>query len=192
MTARLILICHASTAAVRSSSFPADEPLDQHGEASAAALAGRLPSADRWLTSPELRARDTARALGFDAVVEQALRDCDYGSWSGRSFEDVCAREPNAVAVWLNDPAATPHGGESILRLMQRVADWLQGEQAHHRRSIVVTHPAVIRAVILCAIGAPAECFWRIDIAPLSATGLSGAAGRWNLSFAGCAGQDRL
>src|SRR5262249_55914726 len=115
-----------------------------------------------------------------------------YGSWSGRSFEDVCAREPNAVAVWLNDPAATPHGGESILRLMQRVADWLQGEQAHHRRSIVVTHPAVIRAVILCAIGAPAGCFWRIDLAPRSAAGLSGAAGRWTLSSAGCAGQDRL
>jgi broad specificity phosphatase PhoE len=192
VTARLILICHASTAAVRNSSFPADEPLDEHGKVSAAALAGRLPSADRWLTSPELRARDTARALGFDAAVEPALRDCDYGSWGGRSFEDVCAREPKAVAVWLSDPAATPHGGESILGLMKRVANWLQGEQAHHRRSIVVTHPAVIRAVILCAIGAPAECFWRIDIAPLSATGLSGVAGRWNLSSAGCAGQDRL
>jgi len=47
VTARLILICHASTAAVHSSSFPADEPFDEHGKVSAAALAGRLPSADR-------------------------------------------------------------------------------------------------------------------------------------------------
>ena len=29
------------------------------------------------------------------------LRDCDYGSWSGKSFKDVCASEPEAVAAWL-------------------------------------------------------------------------------------------
>ena len=186
MTARLILICHGSTAAIRGSSFPIDEPLDERGKVDAAALAGRLPSADRWLSSPELRARQTAEALGFDAVVEPALRDCDYGSYSGRIFEDVYACEPEAVDVWLRDPAATPHGGESVFSLMQRVADWLLGEQAHARRSIVVTHSAIIRAAIVHAIGAPPQSFWRIDIAPLSITRLSGHNDRWNLASSGC------
>jgi broad specificity phosphatase PhoE len=186
VTARLILICHASTAAVRSSSFPADEPLDEHGKDSAAALAGRLPSADRWLTSPELRARQTAEALGLDAAVEPRLQDCDYASWSGRSFKDVYVREPEALAAWLSDPAAAQHGGESVLSLMQRVADWLLGEQAHHRRSIVVTHSAIIRAAMVHAIGAPPQSFWRIDIAPLSITRLSGDNDRWNLTSSGC------
>jgi broad specificity phosphatase PhoE len=186
VTARLILICHASTAAVRSSSFPADEPLDEHGGVSAAALAGRLPSADRWLTSPELRTRQTAEGLGLDAAVEPALRDCDYASWSGRSFKEVYAREPEAVAAWLRDPAATPHGGESVLSLIQRVADWLLGEQAHHRPSIVVTHSAIIRTAIVHAIGAPPQSFWRIDVAPLSITRLSSDNNRWNLTSSGC------
>jgi broad specificity phosphatase PhoE len=186
VTTRLILICHASTAAVRSSSFPADEPLDEHGKVSAVALAGHLPSADRWLTSPELRTRQTAEALGLDAAVEPTLRDCDYGSWSGRSFEDVYAHEPEAVVAWLRDPAAMPHGGESVLSLMQRVADWLLDEQAHHRRSIVLTHSAIIRAAIVHAIGAPPQSFWRIDIAPLSITRLSGDNDRWNLTSSGC------
>jgi broad specificity phosphatase PhoE len=186
VTARLILLCHASTAAVRSSSFPADEPLDEHGKISGAALARRLPNADRWLTAPELRARQTAEALGFDAAVEPALRDCDFAAWRGRSFDEVRRREPEAVAAWLRDPAATPHGGESVLSLMQRVADWLQGEQAHHRRSIVVTHSAVIRAAIAHAIGAPPQSFWRIDIAPLSITRLSSDNNRWNLTSSGC------
>jgi broad specificity phosphatase PhoE len=181
VTARLILICHASTAAVRSSSFPADEPLDEHGRADAAALAGRLPGADRRLAGPELRARETANALGFDAAAEPALRDCDYGSWSGCSFDDVCAREPDAVARWLDDPAAAPHGGESILQLLARVGDWLDGEQRLAARTIAVTHAAVIRAAIVRAIGAPPQSFRRIDIAPLSVTRLSGADGRWNL-----------
>jgi broad specificity phosphatase PhoE len=186
VTARLILICHASTAALRNCSFSVDEPIDEHGKMSAAALAGRLPSADRWLTAPELRARQTAGALGFDAAVEPALRDCDYAAWRGRSFDDVHLREPEAVAIWLSDPAAAPHGGESILSLMQRTADWLLGEQAHHRTSIVVTHSAIIRAAMVHAIGAPPQCFWRMDIAPLSITRLSGDKDRWNLTSSGC------
>ena len=186
MTARLILICHGSTAATRGSCFPSDEPLDESGKAGAAALAGRLPRADRWLTGPELRTRQTAEALGLVAAVEPALRDCDYGAWSGRSLKDVHAREPEAVAAWLRDPAATPHGGESVLSLMQRVADWLRGEQTYPRRSIAVTHSSVIRAAIACAIGAPPQSFWRLDIAPLSISRLSSDGQRWNLSFLGC------
>ena len=186
VTVRLILICHASTAAIRGAFFPADEPLDERGKVSAAALAGHLPNADRWLTGPELRTRQTAEALGLDAAVEPMLRDCDYGSWSGRSLADVSAREPEAVAAWLRAPEATPDGGESILSLMQRVGDWLGGEQAYERRSIVVTHPAVVRATVVHAIGAPPQSFWRIDIAPLSITRLSGDKGRWNLTSSGC------
>jgi broad specificity phosphatase PhoE len=186
VTARLTLISHGSTAAVRGACFPADEPLDDHGKRDAAMLAGHLPSADRWLAAPELRTRQTAAVLRLDASVEPTLRDCDYGAWSGRSIEDVHAREPEAVAAWLRDPAATPHGGESVLRLMQRVAAWLQGEQAYSRSSLVVTHSAVIRAAIVCAIGAPPQSFWRIDIAPLSVTRLSGDGSRWNLVSSGC------
>jgi broad specificity phosphatase PhoE len=48
------------------------------------------------------------------------------------------------------------------------------------------THPAIIRAAIVHAIEADSHSFWRIDIAPLSITRLSGLGGRWNLSAAGC------
>jgi broad specificity phosphatase PhoE len=186
VTARLIVICHASTAAIRGSCFPDNEPLDEHGKVSATALAGRLPNADRWLTAPELRARQTAEALGFDAAVEPALRDCDYAAWRGQSFDEVHRSEPEAVATWLRDPEATPHGGESIFSLTRRVGDWLLREQAHQQRSIVVTHSAIVRAAIVHAIGAPPQSFWRIDIAPLSITRLSGDNNRWNLTSSGC------
>jgi len=186
MTARLIFVCHASTDAVRKSAFPADQLLDARGRADAAALAGSLPRADESWTSPELRTRQTAEALGLNASPLPVLHDCDYGRWSGRTFRDVYAQEPDAIATWLQDHAAAPHGGESILSLMQRVATWLDGEVARHRRSIVITHPAVIRAAIVHAIDAKPQSFWRIDIAPLSRTRLSGNDGRWNLVSAGC------
>jgi broad specificity phosphatase PhoE len=186
MTARLILICHASTDAVRKFAFPVDEPIDERGRIDAVALAGRLPHADRHLASSELRTRQTAEALRLNATPQPLLHDCDYGNWSGRSFNDVHAQEPQALAAWLGDPAATPHGGESILGLMQRVTKWLAGEQAHHQQSIVVTHATIIRAAIVHAIEAEPQSFWRIDIAPLSITRLSGTNGRWNLVAAGC------
>jgi broad specificity phosphatase PhoE len=186
MTARLIFICHASTDAVRRSAFPADEPLDAIGKRDATALAGSAPHADRIWSSPELRARQTAQVLGLNAAVEPALRDCDYGRWSGQSFDDVSAREPEAVATWLRDPAAVPHGGESLFAFMQRVAAWLAGELSQHHQAIMITHAAVIRAATVYAIEATPQSFWRIDVAPLSCTRLSGNNGRWNLVSTGC------
>jgi len=177
MTSRLILICHGSTDAVRRSAFPADEPLDAAGRKAAAVLAGRLPAMERCWSSPELRARQTAEALKLDAIVLSVLRDCDYGAWRGRSFAEVSTQQP----------AATPHGGESLLSLIGRVAQWLDGERAMERRTIVVTHAAIVRAAIIHAIAAPAQSFWRIDLAPLSITCLSGIGSRWNLASSGCA-----
>jgi broad specificity phosphatase PhoE len=186
MTARLILVCHGSTEAVHQSAFPADEPLDPRGRADAAALADSMPRADQSWTSPELRTRQTAEALGLPASPLPFLHDCDYGRWSGRTFRAVYAQEPDAVAAWLQDHAAAPHGGESILSLVRRVATWLGEELTRHQQSIVITHPTVIRAAIVHAIDAKPQSFWRIDIAPLSRTRLSGSDGRWNLVSAGC------
>lgn len=190
MTARLTLICHASTDAVRKAAFPADEPLDDKGRAQAAALAASLPRADSVWTSPELRARQTAEALRLDATPQPALRECDYGGWNGCAFADVLARDPDGISAWLHDPAATAHGGESLLSLMQRVAQWLDTERAVDRTAIVITHASIIRAAIVHALGAAPQSFWRIDIAPLSVTRLSGAHGRWNLVSAGCVLRD--
>jgi len=53
-------------------------------------------------------------------------------------------------------------------------------------RIIVVTHATIIRAAIVHAIDATPQSFWRIDIAPLSGTRLSGTQGRWNLVSASC------
>src|SRR5271157_1136923 len=69
MSVRLTLICHASTSAVRNAAFPLDEALDPQGQAKASALVANLRAADSALTSPALRARQTAAALNLDAKV---------------------------------------------------------------------------------------------------------------------------
>ena len=74
MTARVMLICHGSTEAVRAAKFPADEPLDELGSKNVKALADGLPEAGRCWTSPEQRTRQTAQALGLNAQIEPRLR----------------------------------------------------------------------------------------------------------------------
>jgi broad specificity phosphatase PhoE len=185
MTTRLKLICHGSTAAVRTSAFPADEPLDEHARKKLTGSPYRTHYAERYLTSPALRAVQTAQALKLEATVEPMLRDCDYGRWTGRALDEVQAEEPEGVAEWLRDAGAAPHGGESVLALIERVATWLDAQQARSGKIVAVTHASVIRAAVVHAIQAGPRSFWRIDVAPLSLTRLSADNGRWTLASLG-------
>jgi broad specificity phosphatase PhoE len=174
MTSRVVLIRHAATAATRRAAFPDDEPIETTPEPAA-------PRADVYLTAPETCCCQTAKALGLTAAVDDALRDCDYGDWAGQSLDDLTAADPIAVTQWLTDPSAAPHGGESTLDLLARVAAWLDGLPHGHDKIVAVTHAAVIKAAVVHAILARPQSFWRIDVPPLSRTVLSGHPGQWTL-----------
>lgn len=182
MTAHLLLLAHAPTAGMRVAAFPRDdEPLEPEASARLAALRGKLRHADRYLVSPAARARETAAGLGLAATVAPALADCDYGRWRGERLDEIERREPRAVAAWLEDPEAAPHGGESLAELIARVGAWLEGEASAQGVTLAITHGAIARAAIVAAIEAPPHAFWRLDAAPLSLTRLSGHDGRWRL-----------
>jgi broad specificity phosphatase PhoE len=176
MSTRLTLICHAATRATHTAAFPMDEPAELVSLAKVTRLT-IMP--DRTFTSPALRARQTAEAMGLDAGIDDVLRDIGLGSWTGRTLGDIQAAEPHAVASWIADPDAAPHGGESVSGLLRRIAPWLQAQQGS--RVAAVTHAAVIRAAIVLAIDAGAASFWRIDIAPLCRVELRGEGRRWTL-----------
>jgi len=189
--ARLTLICHAATSATRSAAFPLDEPIERIGAAKARALAGALRRPDRAWTSPAARAAQTAQALGLAATPDAALRDCDYGHWAGCRLDALEAAEPEAVARWLSDPAAAPHGGESIVDLVRRIGAWLDVRSREPGHTIAVTHAAIIRAALVHALQAGPRSFWRIDIAPLARVTLSGGAGLWRVQGIEAAGGRR-
>lgn len=154
MGVTLTLICHASTQAVREAAFPADEPLEPQGLAKASALAPAMRRVDTAWTSPALRARQTANALGLIATAVPALRDIDFGTWSGRSIHEIKAVAPEALAIWMHDCAAAPHGGESIVEMLARVTSWFETIGPAQGRIVAVTHAAIMRAAILLALDA--------------------------------------
>ncbi|MFC6064164.1 histidine phosphatase family protein [Streptomyces ochraceiscleroticus] len=181
MTIRLTLLTPAPGPALREARIDDDGPLDERGRQQARAVAGDVPPADCRLTAPSLRCRETAAALGLDPAVDTALRDLDLGNWRGRTLDDLAATDPAAVAAWTTDPAAAPHGGESVDQLCRRVADWLDHLPDTVGRVLAITDPAVARAAVVHALTAPAHAFWRIDLRPLTPIHLTGRADRWNL-----------
>ncbi|SPM30189.1 Broad specificity phosphatase PhoE, partial [Mycobacterium terramassiliense] len=176
---RLTLVSHAMTDAMAAGRFPADESLSQIGRRQVK-KAGRLDVQKdaRLFAGPEQRVRETAQLLGLHAVTEPRLADLQCGDWCGHTLRAV---GPTELETWLTDPARAPHGGESIVDLIQRVAGWLQSLTANTAPVVAVTHPAVIRAAILHSLDAPPKSFWGIDIAPVSRTVLHFRNGRWTL-----------
>lgn len=190
MTTRVTLISPALSTALREARF-ADGPLDAAGLRQAEAVRGAFAvaeqraTADRVFASPSVRCHQTAEALGLVAEPLPELRTCAMGRWRGMRLDEVSAVEPQAVAAWLADPTAAPHGGESLKALHIRLGHWLDALGAdarpHSARVLAVAEPDVVRALTVHAIGAPPQVFWRIDVQPLTVTELSGRNGRWNL-----------
>lgn len=188
MDIRLLLISHASTAAMRAARFPADDPLDARGLAETAAARARLsiPDDTAVFVSPAACARDTASALGLSATVQQGLADVDYGLWHGRRLADLALEAPQDLSAWTHDPDATAHGGESFSQLVKRVGRWLDtlddasSEESRKTQNVIaVTHAPVIRAAIVYALGASPAVFSRIEIAPLSTVELRRSRRGW-------------
>jgi broad specificity phosphatase PhoE len=181
VTSRVLLVSPATSASLRQARFDDGGSIDDVGAARARAAAGALPAAVRVVSSPSVRCRETAGALGLDGVPVPELAGLDVGRWRGRTLEEVGAAEPEAVDRWLTDPGCAPHGGEAVRDLCGRVALWLADAQAVEGRTVAVVEPEVVRAAVVGVLGMPAEDFWRLDVPPLTVTELSGRAGRWNL-----------
>ena len=83
-----------------------DIPLTDHGRQRAEELRDYLKGTtfDAVLTSPMQRAQETCAiaGLGGRAVVEEGLREWDYGMYEGKTTKEIRATEPG-WSVWSND-----------------------------------------------------------------------------------------
>jgi broad specificity phosphatase PhoE len=181
MTSRVTLISPAITEALREARFDDGCSLDESGRRLAQAAAGSFPVVERVVCSPTVRCRETAAALGVHATDAVSLAALDAGRWRGSTLAGVSAEEPDALARWLSDPDAAPHGGESVRAVCDRVGAWLDTVAGEEGRTVAVAEPEIVRAAVVRALGAPESAFWRTDVPPLTAVELSGRAGRWNV-----------
>jgi broad specificity phosphatase PhoE len=175
---RLLLVRHASTPATRRAAFPTDEPLDAPGVLHARALGRFLERADRALIAPSAPARQTASEAGLDGEPDVEIAGWDYGTWAGLTLDEVERRAPDGLWTWRLDPEARPHGGESLVELIERARRFVARVATLPGRTAAVTDGGFIKAAVISALDAPMELFWSIDISPASITELATAADR--------------
>jgi broad specificity phosphatase PhoE len=175
----LILVRHATTAASasgRNLGQRTDPPLSTAGielardvgSTLSAELAELPHEAIRLISSPALRCRQTATAIGtaLDLPVgaleiERGLIEIDYGSWEGLTAAECRARYPEVRAAWEADPYETrcPEGesGADVARrafpVLAELERWLAADRA--RCVVVVSHNHVIRLRLCALLGWP-------------------------------------
>ncbi|HEX3260802.1 MAG TPA: phosphoglycerate mutase family protein [Pseudonocardia sp.] len=133
----------------------ADPDAVPHGGESLTALLARVAG---WLAGVDLTAgpEASARARGSGRGAASAAARGSGGSAGGAGSTGACVSGGSAAG-------AGPAGGAAV------------------GHTVAVTHAAVVRAAVVVTLGAPPAGFWRIDVAPLTATVLRGGPGRWTV-----------
>ncbi|WP_440711537.1 histidine phosphatase family protein [Herbiconiux sp. YIM B11900] len=139
-----------------------DIPLTPRGEDQARSVA-RVLTGRRFglvLTSPRIRARETAMMVGYpDAEVDADLAEWDYGAYEGLTSEQISARYGEEWNLWRDgiEPDAEGRG--------EQAADLLRRNQAIIRRAhltlnkgedvLLFAHGHYLRTLAATWIGAP-------------------------------------
>jgi broad specificity phosphatase PhoE len=160
-----------------------DAPLTETGRRQAATLAPLLGAVTRLVSSPLVRARDSAAALGLDLEIEVDDRwiEIDYGTLEGAPLGSVPGEEWRR---WRADPTHRPAGGETLVEVGTRVRaaceDLFATEGAGARDPagdvVVVSHVSPIKAAVAWALGAGDALSWRLHLSTGSLTRIGWAA----------------
>jgi probable phosphoglycerate mutase len=131
-----------------------DLPLTERGRERAAAL-GKYLAGTKFaavLCSPLRRARETCEIAGFgaQAVVDDNLREWDYGVYEGRTTQEIQAKIPG-WSVW-KDPIV---GGETVEHVGERadkvIAHALAAAAGPRSDKSDLGHPDAVAKVALFA-----------------------------------------
>ena len=104
-----------------------DIPLNERGRYQAGCLKKAME--DRPVTavfsSPQIRAMETAKAVasssGSVVIPVKDLMEINYGSWEGKTEEELLQEDRALYEAWWSHPAETaPPGGESISQVNER------------------------------------------------------------------------
>lgn len=175
----LILVRHGRTASNAAGLLlgRANPSLDETGKTQARDL-GRViteVSPARVISSPLVRARETAEAFGVPITVDERWIELDYGEFDQLPMQDVPIE---TWTRWRNDPSFEPPGGESLATLGRRVSEACSelAEDAGSTDIVVVTHVSPIKAAVAWALQVGDEIAWKMHVSPASITRIAMAA----------------
>jgi broad specificity phosphatase PhoE len=170
----LVIVRHGHTALNDGDRFRGrtDTPLDDQGLREAEVTAKEI--AKRWklsavYTSSVSRAHVTGeiigRSFGLPAIDEPGVLDMDYGEWTGLTFDEARAHQPESYRLCMERPSAfRPPKGESFEELRERSVAAVKAITLKHpdQAVAIVTHNVVNRVILLGFLGMSTDNFWRM------------------------------
>lgn len=121
-------------------------------------------------TSPRSRALQTARPLaavhGLTPIIEEALREIDFGKFEGRSYQEIHVAAPDLYRAWMETPTRVRFpGGESYELVRRRGLAAMHAIRRRHPGQTValVSHGGLLRALLADCLAMPDEMVFRLD-----------------------------
>jgi len=180
MKIELILLCHATTHAMKTGSFPSTGDAIDELELSRLPRLASMFQPDRIVTSPAHAAMQTGRAFETTTSVDASWSDLDYGLWQGRPIREIHDEDAAGLGAWLSEPGSAAHGGESLEALQTRVRAALESNQ-EAGVTLIVTHAIVVKTVLATVLDAPLMAIYSMDLEPMSAITLTRSGETWRL-----------
>jgi probable phosphoglycerate mutase len=162
---RLWLVRHGETEWARLGRHTGhtDIPLTDAGRAQARSLASRLAGLEftAVLSSPLVRAAETARLSGFDGIVtaDPDLREWDYGDDEGRTAVEIRSERPGWT-IWRNGV----RGGEAIEAVAARADRVIARARALEGDTLAFAHGHVGRILAARWVGLPPSAGARLAL----------------------------
>jgi broad specificity phosphatase PhoE len=194
---RVYVVRHGRTALNAQGRFRGrqDPPLDEQGSVDAHWATRALWGAplEAVYTSPLVRARETAEAIGepHGLVAKELadLIDLDFGAWEGLTHDEAAENDADLFRRFHTDPeTVTLPGGESVSAVADRALEAFHALAEWHPGGSVaaVTHEVVIRLALVRTEAIGRGSMWDVLLPTGSIVEFVSHAGR--LSVAGAVG----
>lgn len=180
--ATLVLIRHAHTdwADKKLAGRLTGVTLNAAGYQQAVELPARLEGLhlDVIYSSPMLRCLETARSLaqtrGLPVHISDGLAEVDYGTWTGRTLEELRKEDLWRVVQMYPNGMVFPEG-EAMRNVQSRIVNTLEELARRHPDHAIAafSHSDVIRMAVAHYAGIHLDLFQRLAISPASVTIIS-------------------
>ena len=137
-----------------------DHPLTKLGWKQMQSAVKKKNDWDLIITSPLVRCHDFAVKLADELKLEVLVDDCfkeiGFGTWEGRSKDDIKTNDSQAYKRFQDDPVRNrPIGAEPLEKFTNRVWHRLEKLNIEYqgKRILLVSHAGVIRVVTAKTMG---------------------------------------
>lgn len=165
----LYLVRHGRTAANAKGLLQGrlDPPLDEIGRRQAEAIAAMIGQVDEVISSPLVRARETAGYFNVPITVDERWIEIAYGELEGVPTHEV---PPEVWQSWRTNSLYATKGGESFASLDARVREACAAlaDRIGERDVVVVSHVSPIKAAVAWALKASMDIMFHCHLSQAS------------------------